>query len=133
MGTELMKMMRYTVTTLLGLAAATVSIVPLSAAEATMRLRGSDQTFTGELVEFDGKSYLIENELFGKVYLDAARFECISGACFNPSRATASVKAPQDEVTVAPSADTQKQPAITQEERNQLFKEFLEWNERNNN
>ena len=130
MGNELMKMMRYILTTFVGLSVAGAVAIPAEADEATMRLRGSDQTFTGELTEFDGKSYLLENKLFGKVYLDAARFKCISGACFNPVQALAAKASPQEDVTVEPSGSTESGTTITEEERTQLFREFLEWNER---
>lgn len=130
MGSELMTMMRYILTTFVGLAVAGTAAIPAFAGEATMQLRGSNHTFTGELTEFDGKSYLLESKLFGKVYLDAARFKCLSGACFNPVQALAAKASPQDTVTVEPSASTESSDIITDEERTQLFREFLEWNER---
>ena len=128
MGNELMTMMRYILTIFVGLAAAGAVAVPAFAGEATMQLRGSSHTFTGELMEFDGKSYLLESKLFGKVYLDATRFKCVSGACFNPVQALAAKASPQDGLTVEPSGSTESGAIITEEERTQLFREFLEWN-----
>ena len=123
-------MMRKILSALAGLAAAGLLSIPAVAGEATMQLRGSNHTFTGELMEFDGKSYLLESKLFGKVYLDAARFKCVSGACFNPVQALAAKASPEDTVMVEPSGSTESGAIITEEERTQLFREFLEWNER---
>ena len=74
-------MFRYIRCALISLAALVAAIGPALADEATMRLRGSDLTFTGTVLSFDGNSYKLETELFGTVTLDLRRFECISGAC----------------------------------------------------
>ena len=97
---------------------------PAVAEEATMRMRGSTQTFTGNVISFDGQSYLIENEIFGKIYIDTRRFECIAGACAPNDKSAARV--PEDP-TIAPSGSKEPRSPLTEEQRQELFKGFLEW------
>ena len=98
-----------------------------------MRLRGSSQTFTGNVISFDGKSYLFENEIFGKIYVDTNRFECVSGACAETATNDAAAPPPQENATIAPSANEQSQSSMTEEQRQKLFKEFLEWRKTGDN
>ena len=99
-------------------------IGPALAAEATMRMRGGTQTFTGNVISFDGQSYLIENEIFGEIYIDTRRFECIAGACAENDSSAA--KLPEN-ATIAPSGSKAPRSPLTEEERQELFKGFLEW------
>lgn len=97
---------------------------PAVAEEATMRMRGSMQTFTGNVLGFDGQSYLIENEIFGKIYIDTRRFECIAGACAPNDNSAAKI---QEDPTIAPSGSKEPRSPLTEEQRQELFKGFLEW------
>ena len=108
----------------LGLSALAAMSGPSAAAEATMRLRGSTQTFTGNVISFDGKSYLIENDIFGKIYIDTGRFECIAGACAAPDSTASKL---QENPTIAPSGSKTPRSPLTEEQRQELFKGFLEW------
>lgn len=118
------KFMHAAVLASLGLTALTAMGAPAAAEEATMRLRGSTQTFTGNVISFDGKSYLIENEIFGQIYIDTGRFECIAGACAGPDTAAT---ASQENPTIAPSGSKAPRSPLTEEQRQELFKGFLEW------
>lgn len=75
------KMLRYIQLGLMGFAALWAMGGPTSAAEVQMRLRGSDLTFTGQIISFDGKTYRVDSELFGSVNLDIGKYECLAGAC----------------------------------------------------
>jgi len=110
--------------TVVGLMAPCTIAGPALAAEATMRMRGSTQTFTGNVIEFDGQSYLIENEVFGKIYIDTRRFECIAGACAENDGSAA--KLPEN-ATIAPSGSKTPRSPLTEEQRQELFRGFLEW------
>ncbi len=74
-------MFRYIRLALIGAVALCTTTYPILAAEVTMRLRGSELTFTAKIINFDGKTYKVETELFGKANLDARRFECVSDSC----------------------------------------------------
>jgi phosphate transport system substrate-binding protein len=71
-----------------------VTASPMLAAEITMRLRGSDLTFTGTVISFDGNTYRLETELFGNVNLDLRRFECVAGACSDTTTESAATVGP---------------------------------------
>ncbi len=104
-----------------------------------MRMRGGTQTFTGDLLGFDGKSYFVETPVFGKVYLDAKRFECISGDCPRTVTSGTAAPAPDNAVpagdnaaptadNVTPREDYGEAPArMDPDKQRQLFMEFLEW------
>ena len=102
-----------------------------------MRMRGGTQTFTGDMISFDGESYLVETPVFGKVYLDAKRFECISGAC-PASEARDTVAAPAENAVPAGNEVTPRQDfgqeaqkpskeKMSEDRQRQLFMQFLEW------
>ncbi len=58
------------------------SLVPASAAEVTLTLKGGDGfRIVGELKAFDGKKYIIINPSFGRMEVDSSRFDCISPEC----------------------------------------------------
>ncbi len=58
---------------------------PVAAADITLALKGGGGfQISGELRAFDGKRYTIINPSFGKMEVDATRFNCISDGC--PSR-----------------------------------------------
>lgn len=100
-----------------------------------MRMRGGTQTFVGDMIGFDGESFLVETPVFGKVYLDAKRFECIAGACpqnvtSNTSDTAVPAGNPATPTTdnVTPREDYATSPSETKEDKQRrLFMEFLEW------
>lgn len=52
------------------------------AEEITLRLKdGGGFQISGQLKEFDGKKYVIINPSFGKMEVNAERFECVNSAC----------------------------------------------------
>ncbi|MCH9806741.1 MAG: substrate-binding domain-containing protein [Alphaproteobacteria bacterium] len=51
------------------------------AAEVRLQIKGGGFEITGELQEFDGQTYVIESEAFGRMRLDGERFECLGAAC----------------------------------------------------
>ena len=121
---------RYIAISMLGLGMWTALSSSVAAAEALMRLRGTEQTFTGEMLGFDGKSYYVQTHLFGKVYFDAEKYECVSGACPQAETGTAeddTAPTPKsDSVRVSP-AKSRPSTDMTREERNRLFQQFLDW------
>lgn len=98
--------------TFFGIIAISMNARPTSAAEATMRLRGSDLTFTGTVISFDGKIYSLETTVFGKVKLDIRRFECISGACSATITNSAAAAGPDFGIYGAKSAGTKLMPDL---------------------
>lgn len=111
-----------------------------SAAEVTMRLVGSTQTFTGELLGFDGEFYFIATPVFGRTYLDAKRFECIAGACPRTDTGyagTVTIGPTGDaDETVTPRQDRLQTPPtpsddeLSDDDKVELFKRFLQWRKR---
>lgn len=111
-----------------------------SAAEVTMRLVGSKQTFIGDLLGFDGEYYFIATPIFGKTYLDAKQFECIAGACPRTDTGYAGTlkigPTGNSDGTVTPRQDRLSPPPtpsddeLSDDEKLRLFKEFLKWRER---
>lgn len=124
------------------------------AADATLRLRGGQQTFTGNVISFDGYTYRIETQLFGIVNIDLKRFECIAGACAVETTApipttTESISSmgsstlsndttgstaspatpPQSTTSTTLSTSNKLVPSeLTDQEKEQFFRDFLEWN-----
>ena len=56
------------------------------AAEVTLRMKGGGFSVSGELVSFDNFKYVIVSKAFGRMGLDAQRFDCIGNACPPPNR-----------------------------------------------
>ncbi len=86
--------------------------------EVTMRMRGGEQEFTGKLISFDGKVYVLETALFGELNFDVARFECISAACQKVEAGK------NDTPGTANQLNENSQLKITQEQKVKLFKDF---------
>lgn len=97
---------------LLALIAFSAAAGPVLAAEATMRLRGSDLTFTGEVISFDGETYRLETELFGTVNLDLRRFECIDGACLSKATTATAAVGPDFAIHGSSSVGNKLMPLI---------------------
>ena len=91
-------MFRHVRRVLMGVVALWATTGPTLAAEITMRLRGSELTFTGKVIGFDGQTYRLDTGLFGKVNLDVRRFECIAGDC--PAAAAGSAAAASPDFAV---------------------------------
>lgn len=87
--------------------------------EVTMRLRGSEQQFSGKLINFDGKVYVLETQLFGEMNFDVSRFECISGPCVSPEK---------DESVARSSVDDPASGGLTRDGEIELFEGFRNWN-----
>jgi hypothetical protein len=61
-----------------------VSLLALNAtanAEVTMRMKGGDIAFLGEVKAFDGVRYTIMSRTFGELQLASQRFECVGRQC----------------------------------------------------
>ena len=54
---------------------------PADSAEVKLQLKGGGFEITGELKSYDGRQYMIDSKALGTMSIDAARFECIGGAC----------------------------------------------------
>ena len=52
--------------------------------EVTLRMKGGGFQVTGEIRAFDGAKYVVETTQFGRLTLQAARFDCIGPACTAP-------------------------------------------------
>jgi len=104
------------------------------AAEVTMHLRGSDLTITGTVISFDGNTYKLETERFGKVNLDLRRYECVSGACLATTVDSAITAAPRPKevVSIPPLTTNNQIPVLVEKQNTQLFQEFLKWQEKQN-
>jgi phosphate transport system substrate-binding protein len=64
--------------------AAAVSPARLAAEEAravTLRMKGGSFQVNGEIRSFDGNRYIVETTEFGRMTLQAARFECVGAGC----------------------------------------------------
>ena len=122
------------------LAAISAAANTVLAADATMRLRGGQQTFTGKVISFDGYTYRIETEMFGIVNIDLKRFECVAGACAaeatktmpNPVERTGSIETPPPtpenaDSTASPTSNKLVPGKLTDLEKLQFFRDFLEW------
>ncbi|MFM9942202.1 MAG: substrate-binding domain-containing protein [Hyphomicrobiaceae bacterium] len=72
------------------LAAAAICGAGMSAAiaeearEVTLRMKGGGFQVVGELKGYDGLKYVVETPQFGRLTLQAARYECIGSACTLP-------------------------------------------------
>ena len=84
--------------------------VPSYSADVTLSLKGGGGfQISGELRSFDGKKYTIINQSFGRLDIDATRFDCIDGECptapVRPPVAVANVITPGEvaEITIAGS------------------------------
>lgn len=87
--------------------------------EVTMRLRGAEQEFSGKLMSFDGKVYVLETQLFGEMNFDVSRFECVSGACVPPEK---------EKSIAATSAGDPPPSGLTRDRQIELFEGFRNWN-----
>jgi len=105
-------MHRYIRLAVLVLAALSATACPTLSEEATMRLRGSDLTFSGEVISFDGETYRLETQLFGKVNLDLRRFECISGACLSAATTPTAVVGPNFGIQGSSSVGNKLMPLL---------------------
>ena len=130
-------MIRFTGVAVVCLAASVVMTEQVWAAEATLRARGGDQTFTGNITGFDGQAYEVEGGVFGTVYLDAKLFECVSGACPGTAKTveiTPAGPSPQKSSNLAsPRGDRLDAPTFSHTEKLQLFQNFLDWRNRKSN
>lgn len=71
----------------IALSLATLSWMPVAAEEArevTMRMKGGGFQVVGDLKAFDGVKYVVETAQFGRLTLQAARYECLGAACTLP-------------------------------------------------
>jgi len=91
----------------------------VSANEVTMRLRGGEQEFSGNLIAFDGTVYVLETPLFGEMNFDISRFECVSGPCVPPGK---------NESITSPSTDDPAPSDLTRDRQIELFEGFRDWN-----
>ncbi len=66
---------------------ATSALAPAQAAEVTLRMKGGGFSVTGKLVSFDNLKYIIVSKAFGRMGLDASRFNCVGGGCPLPGHA----------------------------------------------
>ena len=98
---------------------ASVTGAAISADEVTMRLRGAEQEFSGKLMSFDGKIYVIETPLFGEMNFDVSRFECVSGPCVPPGK---------KESITSTSTDDPAPSDLTRKRQIELFEGFRDWN-----
>ena len=57
--------------------------------EVTLRMKGGGFQVTGEIRAFDGTRYIVETAQFGKLTLQATRFDCVGAACTTPLTAAA--------------------------------------------
>lgn len=71
--------------------ASSISTWPLLAAEATWKSKSGGMTVSGELVEYDGKTIVVDSPDAGRVSLDASRFVCVAGECPKPVDTAAAV------------------------------------------
>ena len=60
---------------------AMVGLMPASAAEIRLQLKGGGFEITGELDSFDGKKYVVTSPVFGRMSVDGSRFDCIGDNC----------------------------------------------------
>lgn len=67
---------------------AVVAAGTASAEDVTLRMRGGAFEITGKLVENNGREWIIDAPDLGRMPIDASRFECISGPCSQPTKAT---------------------------------------------
>jgi hypothetical protein len=122
-------MFRYIFLALAGLTALAAAPSSAPAAEATLHLRGSDLIVTGTVISFDGYTYRLETERFGKVNIDLRRYECVSGVCLATTvNSAATAAARSKEIVSIPPLTTNNQISVLAEKQNtQLFQEFLKW------
>ena len=88
--------------------------------EVTMRLRGSEQQFSGKLLSYDGNVYVLETQIFGEMRFDASRFECISVDCEKIANQLAAGTSPANE---------QAETVLSPDQQIELFKGFRDWND----
>lgn len=111
-------MIRYIHFSILALIASSVLSTSASSTEVEMRLRGTSQTFTGNLISFDGTVYVLETDIFGEMSFDVSRFECISGACAQPKKTE----------SIAGTSAAEQPPANLSPDRQiELFQGFRDW------
>ncbi|MCV0371581.1 phosphate ABC transporter substrate-binding/OmpA family protein [Filomicrobium sp.] len=70
-----------------------ISSFTAAAEEVRLRLKGGDFEIVGDLVSFDGRTYVVLSPLVGRMKADASRFECIGGACPNLTTTTQPIPA----------------------------------------
>ena len=88
-------------------------------AEVTMRIRGTTQAFSGNLVSFDGSVYVLETQLFGEMSFELSKYECVSGACEPPKK---------DAAIADTSAGDPPPSGLTRDRQIELFEGFRNWN-----
>lgn len=122
-------MLKYILLALGGLAVFLSVAGTAPAAETTLRLRGSDLTFTGKLNGFDGKTFELATERFGSMLLSTERYDCIAGSCDVTKVNPAAAVAPRaNGIGSAAPAPTLNQNALPTDDRNtRQFEEFLKW------
>ena len=105
---------------LVSLTIACMTAAAALADDVTMRMRGSEQQFSGKLKSYDGNAYVVETELFGDMTFDASRFECISAGCAKVAGEVAAGSRP---------AKQQPETALSRQREIELFEGFRDWND----